>query len=187
MQFITAESFYRTRRHDQQVERISSMTDEWNEIPEAFAVDSSDSGEERPASHAIRNWILAAVGIAVLILGMPLIQHAFARAASVNPAGAPFQALKVGDRFFRVVPTGDNSVTVELFDSEFRLIATNGNEAILTFSLPDGQEENLIISVPADTGCSMEGHSSGSGDCCPPSGPAPSEESCPHEEQSGGA
>ena len=157
------------------------MTDEWNTTPEALAADSSDSVEEETKSHAVRNGILVAVGIALFILGMPLIQHAFARAASVRPAGAPFQALKVGDKFFRVVPTGDNSVAVELFDSEFRLIATNGNEAVLTFPLPDGKEETLIVSVLAETGCSMEGHSSDPDNCCASSGPAPSEESCPHE------
>ena len=167
------------------------MTNEWNEmpdalaneVPDALAADSSDSGEERTANHTIRNWILIALGIAVLILGMPLIQHAFARATSASPTGAPFQALKVGDKYFKVVPTGDKSVTVELFDSEFRFIATNENEVILSFPLPDGQEETLIISAPADTGCSMEGHSSGSGDCCPSSGPALSEEGCSHEKE----
>jgi hypothetical protein len=145
-------------------------------------------------SNRVRNSLLGIFVIVLFILGTPFVQYVVEGAAStagnseevsqtqgaIENGEAPFQVLKIGDNYFRVVPSGEQSVAVELYDSSFRLIAVNENEAALTFSLPDGDKEVLKISAPADTGCSMPGHSSGEGegDCCP-SGPATSQESCP--------
>ena len=142
----------------------------------------------------IRNWLLGVLGVVVFILGMPLAQHVFAgadtsavevetaRHASPGalPETASHQVIKLGDRYLRIFPTGDDSVGAQLYDSQFTLIAANESETSLTFTLPDGRKEVLNITVPPAEKCSMDEHSAGGGDCCAGAAEGMEHENCDH-------
>ncbi len=146
-------------------------------------------------SSRIRNWVLGSLGIAIFILGMPLVQIVFAGAdttgveteiASRAPEAADFQAVKMGDNYLRFVRSGDESLSVQLYDSHFNPIATSEDEVAITFSLPSGEKRVFAITSPTGEQCSMDSHSSG-GDCCGTPAEASSPAGCPHEETSGQA
>jgi hypothetical protein len=124
---------------------------------------------------------------------MPLVQIVFAGAdmtgveteiASRAPEAADFQAVKMGDSYLRFVRSGDESLSVQLYDSHFNPIATSEDEVAITFSLPSGEKRVFAITSPTGEQCSMDSHSSG-GDCCPAPAEAASPAGCPHEETSG--
>ena len=145
-------------------------------------------------SSRIRNWMLGSLGIAAFILGMPLVQIVLAGAdttgveteiASRAPEAADFQAVKMGDSYLRFVRSGDESLSVQLYDSHFNPIATSEDEVAITFSLPSGEKRVFAITSPNGEQCSMDSHSEGGGDCCPAPAEASSPAGCPHEETSG--
>jgi hypothetical protein len=140
-----------------------------------------------------RNWLLAGAGIALFVLGTPLAQKVAAsageavakteKAPAAAPEGTHSQAIRVGDRYLRILPTKDGSLGAFLYDSAFRLIAANENEAALTFALPNGEKQTIKITAPVmSSTCSMEEHS-GEADCCAPSPGGVPHENCDHEHQ----
>jgi hypothetical protein len=138
-----------------------------------------------------RNWIFAAIGIAVFILGTPLAQRAIAggnasgKAAHSHEAGAAdVHLVKVGDLYLYLTPAGDGSLNAVLLDSAHKLVAVNENQAELVFKLPNGQSRSVRITAPSmSSTCTHEGHDSAGTDCCPDATPGAHEE-CEHERQS---
>lgn len=138
-----------------------------------------------------KNWIFAAVGIAVFILGTPLAQRAIAgggaaekAAHSHEEAAAEVHLVKVGDLYLYMSPADDGSLTAVLLDSGYRPVAVNENEAELVFRMPHGQVQTVKITAPsASSTCTHEGHDSAGQDCCPDSAPG-AHEDCEHERQS---
>ncbi|UCD58357.1 MAG: hypothetical protein JSV16_04370 [Candidatus Hydrogenedentota bacterium] len=142
----------------------------------------------------VRNWLLGGLGIATFILGVPLLQHVFAssdaaaaRAEKEHVASSMTgsesthpQVISVGDEYLRIVPMSNGSVSAELYDSSFRLLAVNENEAALTFLLPNGEKKTVRITVPV-MGCSAKEGSSGKADCCAGGAEEASHENCPHQ------
>ncbi len=143
-----------------------------------------------------KNWLMWGLVISLFILGAPLVQYVAAgvnaseerlqNAPSVMPqAGHEGQhdlAIKMGDQYLRIVPTGEQSFGLQLYDSNLKLLAVNDNETTLTFTLPDGEKRIVKITVPVK-GCSMEEHSSGGSDCCAPGAKAMNHENCEHEQK----
>lgn len=139
----------------------------------------------------LRNWLLAGAGIAIFVLGTPLIQRAAdsageavaktEKAPAAAPEGAHSQAIRVGNGYLRILPTKDGSLGAFLYDSAFRLIAANENEAALTFALPNGEKQTIKITPPImSSTCSMEEHA-GDADCCAPGPNGIPHENCDHE------
>jgi hypothetical protein len=140
-----------------------------------------------------KNWLILGLLISAFILGAPLAQYVLAGINSTEkqpgktPAElqkpgsqmSPEQAVKMGDQYLRIVPTGEQSFGLQLYDSNFKLIAVNENETTLTFNLPDGEKKTVKITVPVK-GCSMEEHSSGGSNCCASSAKAAPHENCEH-------
>jgi hypothetical protein len=74
----------------------------------------------------------------------------------------------------------DGAVGALLYDSSFKMIAANENETALTFTLPGGEKKTVNITVPSASGCSMDNHSAGSGDCCAAMPAGKAHEDCEH-------
>ena len=146
----------------------------------------------------VRNWIIGAVVIIVFVLGVPLVQRVFAgsdvpaevhKEMSSQPMAMPHaemshpQVIKVGDQYLRLVSSGENSLCAMLYDSDFKLLAVNESEAVLNFTLPNGEKKSLNITTHTASGCAMgkEGSSS-KADCCAP-GAAMTPANCPHMEK----
>lgn len=141
-------------------------------------------------SKKTRNWILAGIGLALFVLGVPLAEQVIATAGasenaktpatcSQHEAGAAMghpSVVKLGDNYIQFIAAGDASVGAVLYDSSFTMLGVNQNEATLTFALPDGVKKTVKISVP-DAATLKKGASGDS--CCPPSGTGPMPASCP--------
>lgn len=146
-----------------------------------------------------KSWLIWGLLITAFILGAPLAQYvpaginsseeqagkALAELQGPGSAVSHEQAIKMGDQYLRIVPTGDQSFGLQLYDSSFKLIAVNENETTLTFTLPDGEKKTVKITVPMK-GCTMEGHSSGGSDCCAPGAKSATHENCEHAEEAKG-
>ena len=146
-------------------------------------------------SKKVKNWLLGCLVTVAFILGVPAIQYVFAgtggSATKIQKASASEHAshstqsynaaAKVGDQYVRILPAGEESIQVILYDPELGLMAANENETTLTFSLPDGKKKTLKVaaSMPSQ-GCSMESHSSGEDNCCPAPAENTPQEECNH-------
>jgi len=145
----------------------------------------------------VRNWLIGVVVIIVFVLGVPLVQLVFAGSdapakvqedVTNQPMAMPHsemshpQVIKVGDQYLRLVSSGENSLCAMLYDSDFTLLAVNESEAVLNFTLPNGEKKSVNIIVPAASGCEVgkQGSSSKSNCCVPGAAMTPAE--CPHTE-----
>jgi hypothetical protein len=137
-----------------------------------------------------RNWILGGIGLALLVLGVPLVEQVLANANAPATVGKPAagatqeekstmghpSVLQLGENYLQIIPTGNGAIGAVLYDSSFTVLGTNQNEAALTFTLPDGSKKTINIAVPDQA--ALTASSSGSG-CCATSGTSPMPESCP--------
>lgn len=143
-------------------------------------------------SKKARNWLLAGVGVTLLVLGVPLIEQMIATASASAAAEKPAtcsahessssstmshpMVIAVGDNYLQVISTGNGSIGAVLYDSSFKLLGANENQASLTFSLPDGTKKTIAIAVP--DAATLKAKTSGS--CCAAGGTSQMPQSCPH-------
>jgi len=151
-------------------------------------------------SKKTRNWLIGGLILALFVLGIPLAEQVIANASTPEvkkPAtctaheGAPAMGghpsvIAVGDNYLQILPTGDGAIGALLYDSTFKLLGVNENEASLTFSMPDGTKKMVKITVPdlqklgakaSDSGCTAPSQAGETPDSCP----LRAQDACPKE------
>jgi hypothetical protein len=106
--------------------------------------------------------------------------HAAHASHAAQSQGTHPQVTRIGDKYLRIVPMGEESICAQLYDSNFKLLATNENKTVLTFALPNGEKQSLNIAVPGSSECSAPQGSSGKDSCCPPEAAAMHKD-CAHD------
>ncbi len=155
-----------------------------------------------------KNWIFAGIGLAIFVLGIPLVEQVIASGGSSAPALKPASTasnkpavcqnedspkmahpsvIPVGDNYLQIVPNADGSVGAVLYDSNFAFLGTNDNETNLSFSLADGAKK--VVKISALSPEVLQGQATGK-NCCATSatGAEPgAAKTCPVHQEAGEA